>query len=449
MTRITDGLPDLELISRELERCGWSRASVGSFDGELLFQSGQRSVRAPGALFQPSRGGEPLLLVDFGSAFLTGHEELYTRFLDFSIETRMALSAATLLASAGHLLLLSEGKVELFRLPEETLEYRVTTPREYEEELLPALVSRARQKGGTLAALPNAPEAAGSLRGWLAHWSRTLSDPVGAPSADCEKFLWKIILMLQAARKTGQGEMAGGWGLQCEKLDSIWSLSYDTLSTHDDLARALEEFDQTFSSRIFSGDAELHRGWLSAVEEGSLMEQLRAELLMQSQFKFAAESVAWLHTSMESEQRGWQLEVRGIEPIRRRISASQWSVLTPLTCDVGRYGLSHALRETERLAQHWTDQAIYLRAAAEKAEASFSQPDLFHAAPRGIGPRNQLDDGVNFLFSESLRLSGVPAGGEFDVGITFLLKALDLVKRLEWPFFGVDTLDRLWSTPEA
>ena len=45
---------------------------------------------------------------------------------------------------------------------------------------------------------------------------------------------------------------------------------------------------------------------------------------------------------------------------------------------------------------------------------------------------------------EALRLKGVESERRFGVGVTFLLKALALVQKMEWPFLGVDTLDCLF-----
>lgn len=438
-------MPDFALLIRELERCGWKRGRGGPLAGELLFQTAQGGVHTPALLLQ-SDAGESILLIEFGDFALGGRDELFPRFLDFSMEVRLALGAASLVASADRLLLRTAGEIDLFRLPEEVQEYRAASQREFEEELLPALASKPRQRGESLRSFAPSVEGSQALRGWLSHWSQRLAAQLEVPPDDCEKFLWKIILMLQVTRKAGKSEMLGGWGLGCEKLGDRWTLSYDSLETHADLARLLDDFDQTFSTRIFTGDAETHKEWLARIEETSLAEQLRAELLMQSQAKFEAENVAWLYTQMEREQEGWRREVAGLAPIRKRLATEGWSVLEPLDCHVGGYGLSFALREFERLAAFWNDYSTLARAHDPKsAGGAFTQLDLFQGAPRGVSKLGQLDDPLNFLFSESIRLSGVPAEDEFGVGLVFLLKALSFARRFDWPFFGIDTLDCLWK----
>ena len=443
MATTTDRMPGAALLTRELERCGWKRVRSGPLEGDLLFQTARGAVRAPSALFHSDRG-DPLLMVDLSDFTLGGREELYPRFLDFSLETRMALGGAALIASARYLLLLSAVRIELFRLPEETLAYCATNEREFEDELLPGLAARSRSRSEALGTVPNPLEAAQALRGWLAHWGRRLADPLQVEPKDCEAFLWKLILMLQVTRKTGKSEMLGGWGLGAEKLGDTWTLSYASLNTLADLNDLIDDFDQTFSTRMFSGDAELHKSWLGRLDESSLAEQLRAEILMQSQMKFEAETVAWLHADMEREQAGWRREVAGLGPMRKRITTRGWIVVEPLVCDVGRDGVTAALRDADRLADHWRDYEAYCQQSEPPdSEASYSQPDLFFDAPRGVGPRNQLDDGINFLFSGSLRLKGVPPEEEFAVGVAFLLKGLAIVQRCDWPFFGIDTLDKL------
>ena len=102
-----------------------------------------------------------------------------------------------------------------------------------------------------------------------------------------------------------------------------------------------------------------------------------------------------------------------------------------------------------RLAAYWSEQDLYHRGHDEaRLEALYTQPDLFHAAARGVSPMNQLDDGANFVLSESIRLRGVAPSEEFGVGLAFLLKSLDLVQTYDWPFFGVDSLDRVFEPKE-
>ncbi len=445
---VSDKLPEFALLTRQIEQCGWKRTLPGPLEEGLFFQTGQGGVRPPTALFKSERG-EALLAVDFGDLALAGREELFPRFLDFSMETRLALGAARAIVSASYLILMSAGRIELFRLPEETLEYAVASLRSYEDELLPSLTAKARAKGESVRASHGPLEQAQALRGWIQHWSRNLASKLGVPLDDCEKFIWKFVLMLQTVRKTGKSEILGGWGLTCEKLGPTWSLAYDSLNTHADLARALDEFDTLFSTRIFSGDAETHKQWLQKLEETSFAEQLRAEMLMQSQSKFEAETVAWLFTQMEREEEGWRREIAGPLPVRRHIHHQGWMVVKPMICDVAGHGLCAALQDAERLAQYWSDYDAHLRRGRTEGSADpVAQPDLFFGAPRGVNSQNQLDDGFNFLFADSLRLAGVGPEEQFGVGLTFLLKALALAQQFDWPFRGVDTLDCLWKGGE-
>ena len=147
-----------------------------------------------------------------------------------------------------------------------------------------------------------------------------------------------------------------------------------------------------------------------------------------------------------SEQEGWKREVAGLLPIRKRFSPSGWITIKPLECEVGLYGLSAALRDFERLAQYWSDHDDYMRRLDRGARAAaFSQPDLFYGTPRGVTPENELEDGINFLFSSALRLKGVGPEEELGVGIAFLLKSLNFTKQFDWPFRGIDTLDHVWT----
>jgi hypothetical protein len=249
--------------------------------------------------------------------------------------------------------------------------------------------------------------------------------------------------MLQVPRRVEGSEAAGGWGIQCERLGEIISVAYDPLTSADDLDTLLLSFDHTFATRLFADTTELHRDWLRRLDEAGMLERLRAELLMHAQHRFEPETVAWLFTDLAREQAGWQREIAGIEPVRKRLPHEGWNVYHPLTCDVGRHGLTAALRETDRLAQYLADLNLYLRRRAETA-GPLAQPDLFHQHPRGIGPTGHLDDGINFLFGEALRLEGVTPAAAFGVGMIFLLKGLAIAQRLDWPFLGIDTLDRLF-----
>jgi len=148
----------------------------------------------------------------------------------------------------------------------------------------------------------------------------------------------------------------------------------------------------------------MHKQWLAALEENSSAEQLRAEFLMLSQSKFEAETALWLFTRIDREQRGWRREVVGSPPIRKRVVHNGWMVIEPMKCDIDAYGLSAALTDAMRLAEYWNDFELFRRGIESEGNSdSLFQPDLFFGQPRGINAADQLDDGVNFLFSQSLR----------------------------------------------
>lgn len=451
MSAAAEKLADLSLLLRELQQCGWNSVAgdAASLD-KVHFISGGGGIHAPACHMKTGRGTS-LVVIDFGETLLGSREDLFPRFLDFPMETRMALDVAGVLTGGtGYVLLMSREEISLIRLPQEAVEYRVRTAREFEDELLPALVAKAAARSERSQAVASPMEESQHLRGWLRHWGGKLSAQLDVDAADCEKFLWKLILMLQAERKIGGQDHPERWGLIREKREGTWNLSYDSLSTHRDLHRLLEDFEHTFSTRIFSGDAEIHGEWLKSMEETSVAEQLRAELLMQSQLRFEAETVAWLFTDVEREQAGWKRDVSGLEPLSKRLAVEGWQVLRPLVCEIQLHGLTSALRDADRLAERWADyHAFLLQHERHAQDAHLSQPDLFLGAPRGISPSGEMTDGVNFLFAESLRLTGVAPEEEFGVGLVFLLKALTFPSKFDWPFFGIDTLDRLWRSPET
>jgi hypothetical protein len=452
LAHATEKLADLTLLLGELQRCGWKPVSAADVSGldEVHFISGGGGIHAPSRHLKTDRGTS-LIVIDFGETRLGGRDALFPRFLDFPMETRMALDVASALTQGvGYLLLLSREEISLIRLPQEALEYRVKSTREFEDELLPALVAKAAARSERQQVVASPMEESRNLLGWLRHWGRQLSAQLDVGAEDCEKFLWKLILMLQAERKTGGQLHHERWGVLHERRDRTWNLSYDSLSTHADFQRLLEDFEHTFSTRIFSGDAEIHGEWLKAIEETSLAEQLRAELLMQSQLRFEAETVAWLYTDVEREQAGWKRDISGLEPLSKRLAVEGWQVLKPLVCDIQLHGVTSALRDADRLAERWADYNAYLlRHERNPDQAQLSQPDLFLGAPRGISPAGELTDGLNFLFAESLRLTGVAPEEEFGIGLVFLLKALTFPAKFDWPFFGIDTIDRLWRAPES
>jgi len=436
--------PDLARLVRELTRCGWYEAPLDILEGELYFRTFQGGQVAPCLRFG-SEKGRHLLLIALEQVALSGEEELFPHFLNLAMETRMALAAARLLGQPDWFLFLTRESVELYRMPEEVCEQRAATEKEMEEELLPALAALAQGREGGISLGARHLPGAESLGGWIQHSTVQLAAALKAPTAAVERMLWKWILMLQVARRSEGSEALGGWGLTCERQEGRWTIAYDAVSATDDLCRALEAFDQSFATRLFAYESAEQTQWLRGIEESSLVDRLRAELLMQSQERFEPETIAWLFTDLAREQEGWRREVAGAEPIRQRFSHDGWTIFRPLVADVGRYGLTAALRDAERLAQVLGDHNLYIQQRRKNdPQGPLSQPDLFHQNPRGIGPGGELDDGLNYLYGEALRVAGVAPERQFGVGVTFLLKALALGAKMEWPFLGLDTLDRLF-----
>lgn len=457
--------PEIELqrLSREIERCGWRPASPDPFEPGLVVQGARGAARIPARTLVTERD-EVLAILAPGELEGAGRADLFPRFLDFSMETRLALSAARRAAGAGRVLVIGERRARLFRLPEETLEHESGPGREFEEEILPSLAARARGRGDVAVSPPSLLDGARALRGWIRHWGAQLAADLAVEPNACEQFLWKAILALEVARRTGApgldaraeadsespglplpGELAGGWGLRCERERGAgpWTACYDSLSAVDDFRRMVADFDRSFSTRIFSGDAETHLEWLDRLEETSRIEQLRAELLMQARARFEPASVAWLFSTLDREQAGWRRDMRGLPPMRRRIEHVGWSVVEPLYCDVAGHGLGAALRDADRLAETWIEYDAF-RATADPDERGIGQPDLFFRPPRGIA-NDRLEDLAAFVFSESLRVGGLVPEEEFGAGVALLLLAISWCERYGRPFRGIDSLDRIWS----
>lgn len=436
--------PLFQRLVRELTRCGWRELPLELLEGELFFQTFQGGRSAPCHRLQ-NQQGRRLLIIGLEQVILPSQDELFPRFLNLPLETRMALSVARLLGEPDWVLLITTGCIELYRLPEEMNEFRVHSMYEFEEEFMPSLAALAQGHEEAIFQSPNHLPEAESLRGWLRHWTMQLASALKVDSAAIERMLWKWILMLQLARRTEGSELLGGWGLSCERHGGHWTVAYNAVSATDDLCKALETFDRHFSTRLFPREAPKNIAWLRQIEETALADQLRAELLMQAQSRFEPETVAWMFTDLLREQEGWRREVAGMDPIRQRFSHEGWNIFRPLTCDISRYGLTAALRDADRLAQYFADLNRFLRQHRPAEEgALFSQPDLFCQHPRGISLKGELEDGVNFLYGEALRLAGVEPERHFGIGLTFLLKALALCGKMDWPFAGLGTLDQLF-----
>ena len=438
-------LPDFAGLVREVECCGWEISPIPAFEGELFFRTFQGGQQAHWGAMK-STGGRRLLVIALEQVKLPGEDELFPRYLNLSLEERMALAFARLAGPCDWLLYLTRGRVDLYRLPEETGELRAVTQAEFQANLLPELAALARGRHEALRNGPRHLPGADSLRGWIRHWTLQLGSALEDAPDRVEQLIWKWILMLQLARRSQPPETAGGWGLSCLHEQDWWIVAYDAQRTTDELCEALTAFDQTFRSSLFEETGVEQMARLRRLEETAIIDRFRAELLMQSQDRFEPETVAWLFTDLAREQEGWRLEVSGVEPIRRRLAHESWNVYRPLICDVDRHGLTYALRDFDRLAQYLNDQLLFMRERrAGGPEQAVGQPDLFKPNPRGVGPTGQLDDPLNFIFAEALRLEAVRDQDRFGVGITFLLKALALLPPLGWPFFGIDTLDQIFT----
>ncbi len=434
-------LPDFQQLEQHLLAEGWSSTAIPA--AAVRFHTFQGTHDAPCRHLR-CETGSVLLLLGLEAVRLPQREELFPRFLNLPLEARLALSYARSLRTVDWLLLSTRERVELYRLPEEHCELRAVTLRDWREQLQPLLASLARGRDQYLIAeAPHQPEAE-SLRGWLRHWSIQLGAALHEPAALAEHILWKWIVALQLARR--RNEEFDGWGLGLRSAESsgkrIPTVAYDAASATDDLVRRLASFDEAVVSGLFLGDVDDQLARLHRLDETALADRLRAELLMHSQNRFEPETVAWLFTNLDREQEGWRREVRGVEPIRRRLHLEGWQVLRPLVCEVDRFGLTAALRDLETLAFHL--QGLRDARGAAPLEPPVSQLDLFRANPVGVA-EGSLVDPLNYLFGEAFRVRGVPEEEQFGVALSLLLKSFSLAARLGWPLGAVDTLDLIFT----
>ncbi len=438
--------PEFAHLASEVERCGWRPAPVPAPPGELRFRTFQGEQLADRGLYA-NDADRCLLVIGLEQVTLPDDEDLFPRFLNLSLEARMAILFARGDVRADWLLLLTKGRLDLHRLPEEGREHRAMDATEFQAGLLPQLAGLARGRDETVRTGPSQLPGAESLRGWMQHWTLQLAPVLELPPDGAEKILWRWILMLQFARRGKTSEATDGWGLDCAPTNGNGViLSYDAQSATEDLIRALENFGETFYSCLFvrPDDALLDR--LRGLEESSILDRLRAELLMQTQDRFEPETVAWLFTDLAREQQGWRHEVAGVEPVRRRLRHEGWTVYRSLTCDLERDGLTFTLRDAARLAHYLNDQMVFTQKRREEHPSDpVNQPDLFKQTLRGVAPNGRLDDPVNYMFAEALRIVNVPAPQRFGVGVVLLLQAMALAERLDWPLRGIDKLDEVFS----
>lgn len=434
-------LPGFEQLAGRLDACHWRPGASASFGEQVWFQTFQGRHLTPCRRFE-NEAGRGMLLIGLPQIHQPPREELFARFLNLSMESRMALSLARWSGEADWLLLLTADRLDLFSLPEESCCFYASNDREVTEQLMPMLASIGCGRDWIGGGFPHQPEAE-TLSGWLRYWSLQLGASIEEPPASAEHILWKWILMLQLARRTHNSEPDAGWGIVCGLDGGILTIAYDAVGATQDLTRALAFFEMNFKTGLLGGDVGQQLRRLQRLDETALIDRLRAELLMNSQNRFEPETVAWLFTDLDREQEGWRREVRGIEPIRRRIGLDLWAVEHPLVCDIAHFGLTAALRDMESLA-------LYLHECRELAQNEpgrppLVQPDLFRPAPRGVNDRGELIDPLNYLLSCALRVEGVPPAERTGVGLVLLLKAISIAARLGWPIDRIDTIDQVFE----
>lgn len=431
-------------LRNEVLQSGWQAADLAELDAGVHFHTFQGRHLATCSTFR-NAADDRLLLVDLASIQLPDEKDLFPHFVDLAMEERMVLALAHTVGSVEWVLMRTHGRIDLLRTAGEAAEYRVSTREEFEGILMPALTAMARGRQYRAPGGGHQLPEAESLGGWIRHWSLQLAPALELPPDEATRLVWRWLLMLQSKRRTeGCEAIGGGWGLRCSFDEGHWTVSYDAVSAIDDLRHELARFDEFFSTRLLElSAADLDRR-IDLLADTSLLDRLRAEMLMHRQNRFEPETVAWLFTDLAREQEGWRREVRGVEPIRRRMHLDGWTVYAPLMFDVRRYGLTAALSDIDRLADHLHELNLYER-QRRAAQGGARQPDLFHPNPRGIDAEGLLADGINFMFGEALRLRGVATDERFGIGITLLLKALAIAARLGWPATPIQTLDAVFS----
>jgi len=236
------------------------------------------------------------------------------------------------------------------------------------------------------------------------------------------------------------------WGFRQYTENNDILITYDSTRTTGDLCNLLIEFDRLFTSIHLQPVSEEYLQKLRDLDDTSILDRLRAELLMISRDRFEAETVAWIHTSLEEEQQGWQREMMGLEPVRKRLKFEDWTVYQPLICNVPKWGLSHCLLEMSRLARFIQERFDFQEGARlDEQERTCSQPDLFNPRPAGTDSSGIMDDPASFLVGETLNIVGVSDPDRFGICLTVLLKALALINTYKWDFRGIHTLDHIFE----
>ena len=111
---------------------------------------------------------------------LPSDQELFERFLNLSLEIRMVLTLARHAGGTEWALILTQGRVDLYRMPEESRLAAAFGREEWEGELLPLLTALARGKEGSPGGQSRKLPEAESLGQWLRHWASQVAAAAGA-----------------------------------------------------------------------------------------------------------------------------------------------------------------------------------------------------------------------------------------------------------------------------
>lgn len=439
--------PDsLQTYMHLLQRVGWDPSALKP-QRHLSIRPSLESEAVPARLVSLMRGEESIatLFVIDGVRLPSGMT-LSQRFLDMTIEARLGLRAAALLAPAPYVLIASPYECFLYEAETEELLLSSTTPEDSAARIF-SLFNASEQISDALDRIPrrNSEQWGKDLGDWLRVWSVKIGRAGRVPADVMKPLLAHFLLAWKNTLSTVNNQAPDPMNATIDATVDPAEGSALTPSPQRFYQQHVRPINQIFQFGIFQAYAEREEALWKDESIAPLLAGFLAEARLLSRTKYASGNLVHAFATAKTEHKSW-LKLLSHDPkAGRRLHRKELNVVDAVTVDLAEDGYGWALAMLQDLVLYLIKETIPAKEAVKHQDMPGLQLDIFAPPPSGVGQDGTLEDILTYVVAHCFRARVPSAAERYNLALLVSAKLMELAESNLLPLNPMPMLDNIFD----
>ncbi len=439
--------PDsLQTYMHLLQQAGWEPTSF-RIAPSIELQIEPDSPPLPARILSVVQENETVLsLVVIDGLRLPSHLSLYQRYLDFTIEGRLALRAAHRLAPANFCIVASPYECFLYDTQTEEMLLSATSPEEAGGRIF-SLFEPQALANGSLDRLPrrNAQQWGKDLGHWITIWAGKLGRLSRISPERLRSVLALWVLGWRDTLSLAPDRTPDGVGVILEPASNPVIAIARHPNSADFYQRHMVGIVERFPFGIFKAFEPLTQQFWTDESITPVVNSFLAEARLLSRSKFLSHNALYAFTNATTEKKSWRKAITEDVRISASLRRKDLIIQEPIVTDIGEAGYGWGIALLEDILVYWLEELIKRKKHPAKGPGGV-QLDLFAPTPWGVNAQGELENILLFIVGHCFRIKTHSADERFLASLLVALKLYDIAELYALPLGRFDPIDNIYDS---